>query len=309
MIESGGSRALTRVAAFLAMATVWGLTWIAARWATEAVPPIFLASVRLLAASLLFLAWCLAAGHRLTVAQPGRLLAASLLLNTACYSLLFWGLARTPTGIAGVVNMSLMPVFSMHIGALYREEQITARRLLAVALGAVGLALLFGGGGMGSGGAGEAGGLGLAAVVLATVSYAWGSIVSKPLVRTMPAISVAFWETLVGGVALVPLWLALEGWDTGYVPALLAPRPLASFAFLVLGGSLVGFSIYLWLLREWGAFRAGLYAFVSPAIAVAAGVAVLGEPFGPWEAVGMAVMFGAAALAVGPTRRRELNAS
>jgi drug/metabolite transporter (DMT)-like permease len=51
-------------------------------------------------------------------------------------------------------------------------------------------------------------------------------------------------------------------------------------------------------LRDWDAFRAGLYAFVSPAIAVGVGVAVLGEPFGPPEAVGAVLMFGAAAIAL-----------
>ncbi|MDX3809118.1 MAG: EamA family transporter, partial [Bosea sp. (in: a-proteobacteria)] len=52
------------------------------------------------------------------------------------------------------------------------------------------------------------------------------------------------------------------------------------------------------LLRDWGAFRAGLYAFVSPAIAVGVGVAVLDEPFGLSEAIGAVLMFGAAAIAL-----------
>jgi drug/metabolite transporter (DMT)-like permease len=62
--------------------------------------------------------------------------------------------------------------------------------------------------------------------------------------------------------------------------------------------SIVGFTIYLKLLRDWGPFRSGLYAFVSPVIAVGVGVAVLGESFGPWEAAGAAVLMGATALAL-----------
>ncbi len=60
----------------------------------------------------------------------------------------------------------------------------------------------------------------------------------------------------------------------------------------------MGFTIYLRLLRDWGAFRAGLYAFVSPVIAVSAGIVVLSEPFGWAEGLGAFLMFGAAALAL-----------
>ena len=69
-------------------------------------------------------------------------------------------------------------------------------------------------------------------------------------------------------------------------------------AMLVIAGSLIGFTIYLRLLRDWGAFRAGLYAFISPVIAVGAGVVVLAEPFGPAEAAGALLMFAAAAIAL-----------
>jgi len=137
-------------------------------------------------------------------------------------------------------------------------------------------------------------------VVLGTLSYAWGAIVSKPLVREMQPVAVAFWETLIGGLALLAVSWVLE--PAPAYTALLAGRPLAGLAFLVLGGSLVGFLVYLWLLREWGAFRAGLYAFVSPIIAVAVGVLWAGESFGVWEGVGMAIMLGATALVVQPDR-------
>ena len=73
---------------------------------------------------------------------------------------------------------------------------------------------------------------------------------------------------------------------------------LPALAFLVAAGSLAGFTIYLRLLRDWGAFRAGLYAFVSPAIAVGVGVVALSERFGWAEGLGAVLMFGAAAIAL-----------
>lgn len=297
-----GSGQVLRFLAFLAMAFVWGLTWIAAKWATEASPPVLVAGVRLLFASLFFAGWCALARVRIRTAKVGRLLAASLLVNTGCYSFLFWGVTHAPTGLAAIVNLSLIPVFSMLIGALYGEETISARRLAAVALGAAGLALLFSSRDGTASREGAQVGLGLAAVVVATLSYAWGAIVSKPLVREMPPVAVAFWQTLIGGASLVGIAVMIEPVDLAAFAGMFSGRALAGLAFLVLGGSLVGFSVYLWLLREWGAFRAGLYAFVSPIIAVAVGVIWVGESFGVWEGVGMAIMLGATALVVKPEK-------
>jgi drug/metabolite transporter (DMT)-like permease len=293
-----------RFLAFGAMAVVWGLTWIAAKWALDVAPPVFVAGLRLAGACAGFLLWCLIARLSLAVPRMGRLLSASLLLNTGCYSFLFWGVAHTPTGIAAIVNLSLVPVLSMLVGALYGEETISVRRLAAVALGAVGLTLLFTAREQ-TGGPDESRiGLGLAAIVVATLSYAWGAILSKPLVRAMPPAVVAFWQTLIGAVSLLALSVIVEGFDPGWILALSHGRPFAGMAFLIVGGSLVGFSVYLWLLREWGAFRAGLYAFVSPAIAVWAGVGFAGESFGPWEAFGMVLMLAATGLVVRPEKER-----
>ncbi|MDB5558411.1 MAG: protein of unknown function transrane [Enterovirga sp.] len=301
-LGGAGGAPLLRLSAFLAMAFVWGLTWIAAKWVTDAVPPVFAAGVRLILATLCFGAWCRLGRVRVGTAKVARLASASLLVNTGCYSFLFWGVAHSPSGLAAILNLSLIPVFSMMIGALYGEETVSPRRLAAVALGALGLVLLFA---TRSGNAARDGGelgLGLAAVVVATLSYAWGAIVSKPLVREMPPVAVAFWQTLIGGLSLVLVSAAIEPLSAEVLVRLFQGKALAGLAFLVLGGSLVGFSVYLWLLREWGAFRAGLYAFVSPVIAVLVGALWLGERFGPWEGVGMAIMLGATALVVRPER-------
>ncbi|MGL4974509.1 MAG: EamA family transporter, partial [Bosea sp. (in: a-proteobacteria)] len=98
------------------------------------------------------------------------------------------------------------------------------------------------------------------------------------------------------GLAVISL--ALEPVNAGHLAALVAWPTLPALAFLIVGGSLVGFTVYLRLLRDWGAFRAGLYAFVSPAIAVAVGIIFLKEPLGISEGIGALIMFAAAALAL-----------
>ncbi|HVL20891.1 MAG TPA: DMT family transporter [Amaricoccus sp.] len=208
---------------------------------------------------------------------------------------MFWGVANAPTGISAIVNLALMPIFLVAIGAAYGQERITGRRAGAIGLGILGLVLLF----SGRTGAAESGtraAFGLAAVAIGTLCYAWGSVISRPLTQSMPPLVLAFWETSLGAIGLVPVSILVEGYDPARFAALGNERALLGLAVLVLGGSLGAFSIFLWLVRDWGAFRAGLYAFVSPIIAVAIGIVYAHEPFGWAEAAGGVVMLTATAL-------------
>jgi len=292
-----------QIAAFAVMALIWGLTWLPTKIGAEVVPPIFLAAVRFVLAGLAYGLIAFARKVPLTVTQPGRVLAASLLINTVCYGLLFWGVARAPSGLSAIVNFALMPICIILVGTLYGQERITRRRLGAIALGIGGLVLLF----SGRTGAAQEGAqavLGLTAVAAATLSYAWGTVISRPLMQAMPPLSLAFWETALGALGLILVSLLVEGYDPARFAALGDARAVISLAILVLGGSLAGFTIYLWLVRDWGAFRAGLYAFISPIVAVTAGVTLAAEPFGWPEALGMAVMFTATGLALLEGKRR-----
>ena len=291
---------MTRLVAFAAMALVWGLTWMPMKLASAEVPPILLAAVRFILAGLCFFVWALVARLPLRPVQPGRLIVATLLITVVCYAFVFWGVAHAPTGLAAIVNLSLIPVFTILVGAAAGEEAITGRRIAAIGLGIVGLVALFA---ERMGRVGDTAVVwGLASVVVGTLGYASGAVISRPLTRAMSPIVLACYETFFGGLVLLPVSLAVEGFDPSHLLALTRGAPLFGLLFLVFGGSLTGFSIYLWLVRDWGPFRAGLYAFVSPAVAVAVGVIVQGEHFGPAEAVGMLVMFAATALVVRPEK-------
>ena len=147
---------------------------------------------------------------------------------------------------------------------------------------------------------------GLAAIALGTWLYCFGAVLSRPIAATLPVLALAGWQTLIGGVGLSMVSFALETVEARHFLALVSFPTLPALAFLVAAGSLAGFTIYMRLLRDWGAFRAGLYAFVSPVIAVTVGVVALGESFGWAEGLGAVLMFGAAAIALkkkAPSRR------
>ena len=108
--------------------------------------------------------------------------------------------------------------------------------------------------------------------------------------------ALAILEDITPDLALLDI--VLPGIDGATLAAFLTLPVVASWLFLVLGGSIIAFTLYLRLLRDWGPTRAGLYAFVSPIIAVMLGVFVFDEPFGAYETLGSTLMLGAAALAM-----------
>jgi drug/metabolite transporter (DMT)-like permease len=95
---------------------------------------------------------------------------------------------------------------------------------------------------------------------------------------------------------MAPIAFLAEKPDAGDLAALLRPVPLASLAWLALPSGAAGLVIYLRLIRDWGPTRAGMYAFVSPLVAVALGTWLLGERLGPLEWIGGAAMLAAAGL-------------
>lgn len=282
---------------FAAMCLIWGLTWIAMKIGVTAMPPVMFAALRFIAAGILLLAWRAATGGRFAVHRGDwlRLLAASLFIITFCYAPLFWGIARVASGLAATVNLALVPVGLFLLGLAYGEERFSRRQVVALAVGLVGLALLFAPK-IAADARAELAGIG--AIILGTFAYCWGSILSRPLLRRYSSGLLAGLNTFIGGLAL-GLWSLLAESDAaGSLTALGDPAVLASWLFLVAFGSLAGFTIYLRLLRDWGAARVGMYAFVTPVVAVIAGAAFFGERFGPSELAGMAVLLVATWLAL-----------
>jgi drug/metabolite transporter (DMT)-like permease len=286
---------------FAVMCLVWGLTWLPVKVGAAHVPPVFLAATRFTIAGVLMLAWA----GRDVLKVPGsawwRLTGTALMLNTGNYALLFWGTAHAPSGLAAIVNFAMIPIFTLLASRVIEGQAINGRKVAAIMLGTVGLGFLFATRAMGGLSAAQGDPLeawGLAAVAAGTVLYCAGAVLSRRIAGAMPTLTLAGWQTLIGGIGLTVVSLSLEQVGLADLRALGQWPVLPSVAFLVIGGSLMGFTIYMRLLRDWGAFHAGLYAFVSPAIAVGAGVAALGEPFGIVEAAGALLMFGAAAIAL-----------
>lgn len=279
-------------ALFAAMCLVWGTTWIAVKAGVNAVPPCFFAGTRFVAAGLLLLAWARARGVWRPVPRRDvtRLAAVTLLMVSATYGLLFWGVRFVASGLAAILDLAFMPLALVAIGRLLGEERVTRLQGVGVALGVAGILVLFGPKAL----AGTAGNwvelAGGAAIVASALVYSLGSVLARALVRRYPPVLLSGVTTLGGGTVLLAGSLLAEPGARTAASFAWGARAWVAWLFLVLFGSLVAFTIYLRLIGAWGAARAGSYAFVSPVVAVLLGMAVFGEAVDGRELAGMAAM-------------------
>lgn len=286
---------------FVLISIIWGLTWVPIQIGSTRLPPLLFATTRGVAAGVILLLVTRLRGRSIDVARRDwpRVLAVGALCYTVTYALLFWGAARLDSGVTAVVNLTVLPVGLLVIGAVVGQARIGLRNAGAIGIGVLGLVLL----NLDSLAVeGDAISLGTLAVAGSGLAYAGGTIVSKACIaRCSPAV-LAGWAQLLGAVMLLGLSAWLEDWRVGDLVALGEPAVLGSWLFLVVFGSIVAFTAYLRLLQVWPPHRAGMYAFVSPCVALLVGTLGRGEILGAIQGIGVALLLGAAVIALRPDR-------
>lgn len=290
---------------FALVCLIWGTTWLAMKMGVASVPPVFFGGTRFVAAGLVLLgaAWALGGVRRLTRGEVGRLSLLQLLLVVLTYAPLFWAIRFVPSGLAAVLDLALMPVCLVVFGIVFGEERWTRSRAVALGFGFVGLGVLFGPDIVAP--TDTIGLLGAGAILFSTVVYSLGSVIARPLAKTLDTVFMSGLTILPGGLVLT---LGAAVLEPGGAAAARFDWPLAAWGgwlFLVVFGSLVAFTAYLRLIAAWGPARAGSYAYVSPVLAVAVGVTLLGERIGVRDCAGMALLLAAAffSLRSGPPGR------
>jgi drug/metabolite transporter (DMT)-like permease len=254
---------------------VWGSTYLAIRVLVETMPPLLSGGVRfMLAGAILYLVLLVRKGRegvRFTRAQLVSCLIVGTLLVTGGNGLVMVGELDVPSGLAALIIASV-PLWVI----VYRRiagEAISPGTLAGVAFGFVGLALLL----LPSGGNEEVTSwVGLLLLFLAAPSWALGSFLSKrrPL-PSDPFLSTAV-QMLLGGATSIIAGLA-RGEAGGVDFGSFSHDSLIAFAYLVVIGSLVAFSAYVWLLQHAPISKVATYAYVNPIIAIFLGWAILSE--------------------------------
>jgi drug/metabolite transporter (DMT)-like permease len=284
---------------FAILCVVWGLNWLAMKAAVTAVPPGFLSGTRWTFAGLVLLAWRRMHGQSLRIPPriAGRLVLISVLLISINAVIMLYGLRYVGTGLAAVISSGSTPIGMLGFAVLLGQERFSLRQVGAFALGLAGIVLLFGPKAA-AGRLDTSELLGAIAITVGNLFYCYGSVLARPVMRVISPPLLTAMTNFIGGSILLAFSLAFE---PGVGQALTGNWGLAAWAgwlFMVMAGSLGATVIYFFLVRDWGAIRTGTNAFISPVIAVLAGMLVLGERLDGIEAAGMVLMLAGAAIAL-----------
>ena len=286
---------LKLVVAYAAIYVIWGSTYLAILFAIETLPPFLMAGVRFLIAGGLLYAWARLHGRAAppTRAQWIATAIIGLLMLSAGNGLLVWSETRVASGVAALL-VGIVPCWMVLIDWLRpRGTRPTFQIVLGLALGLAGMFWLIGPDALLGGGRADF--LGAGAVLLGSLSWAAGSIYSRHAVSSPSPFFATAMQMLAGGALLLLLGVALgEPWR--FDPAAFSTKSIAGLAYLIVFGSIVAFTAYVWLLRVSTPARVSTYAYINPVVAVFLGWSLAGEPLTPRMLVAAAVIVSGVAL-------------
>ena len=278
---------------------LWGSTFAGMRYAVATIPPFVMASGRFFIAGLILYAICALRGK----ARPSRddLVRAAvtgftlLLLGNGTTA---WTVQYLPTGLNSLL-LSLSPVWMAIIAFAWGGERPTRLAIVGMLLGFAGLALLL------QPKATSALPLWPAVIaVIASVAWSFGSIYQRRAPKSSSLVLSTALQMLFGG-AFLAVEAAVSGqWSTFDIHAV-AASSLGGFVYLLVFGSLIAYSAYLYTMQTASTALASTYAYVNPIVAVILGMLLFHERFTPLEALASAIILAGVSLMVLPARSSQ----
>jgi len=279
--------------AFSAIYFLWGATFLAIRVAVLEIPPFFTAGVRFFTAGGLLYLFMRLRGQPAPSAQQWRGIAViAVCMFVVTYAAIFWAEQFVPSGITAVLEATL-PLIAMVLEVfVFRRQPFQWRMLVAVALGFCGIALLL------WSDTGRSFGVFPCLVILAgSIAWTLGAVLTRSmsLPKSVPLAAGA--EMMLGGAVLLALAVVTgELHPFPHIPL----RAAVALLYLIVGGSLVAFTAYVWLLARMPATRVASHAYVNPLVAVALGYFMGGETITPRMLFASALVVGSVFLILKP---------
>jgi drug/metabolite transporter (DMT)-like permease len=271
------------ILAFAIIYLVWGSTFLAIRIGVRELPPFLFAAMRFLLAGLALYLWMIAKGERSpTGRQWMSAVLLALLIFVVDYGLLFWAEQRVPSGIAAVM-MATIPLFTAVAEIiLLGTQKLTLRLALALLIGLSGVAVLM----LPSLSLGAPiDRTGAAALIFAAMGWSVASSLTRKLPLPQSPVMNSGAQMLAGGLLLSLASAALGEFHRFHLSAVSLGAWLA-LLYLIVPGSIVAFTAYLWLLNRESPTKVGTYAYVNPVVAVLLGY-FLGD-----EGLGLRIILG-----------------
>ena len=262
------------ILSFFAIYVLWGTTFLAIRIAVEELPPLFAAGARFFTAGVLLYAFMRAKGEaKPTLIQWRNLTIMALLMFVAEYGPLFWAEKYVPSGVVSVLAATL-PILTLILEMLVlRQQRMRPMLAAAVVMGFAGVAILLIPGGQ----------IHLAlvpclAILAGATTWSLGSVLTRSmeLPKSRPVTAGA--AMLLGGAMLLAL---SAGFGEMHPFPHISLRAIYALLYLIVFGSLLAFTAFVWLLAHMPATRVSSHAYVNPIVAVALGYFAAGEIITP----------------------------
>ena len=287
--------------AFAIIYLVWGSTFLAIRIGVREVPPFLLAALRFLVAGSVLSGWMIARGTRLPSPREwASVLVIAFLIFVVDYGLVFWAERRVPSGVTAVI-MATIPLFmALSEITILRTQKLTARLALALLIGIGGVAVLMSRSvSLGGEPVDRTGALGL---IVGAVGWSVASALSRKLPLPGSKVMSSGVQMLAGGV-LLALAAAALGEFREFNPSTVSRGAWLALLYLIVFGSIVAFTAYVWLIHHVSPTRVGTYAYVNPVVAVLLGYFLAGEALGARTVLGTLLVL-ASVLVIVTTRAR-----
>jgi drug/metabolite transporter (DMT)-like permease len=284
------------IAAFAALYTIWGSTYLAIHYAVETIPPFLMGGTRFVIAGLILY---LLARQRGAVAptrpQWRAATITGILLLVGGNGAVIWSEQHVASGLVALI-VAIVPLWMVALDWLRPGGTRPGRAVfLGLALGLIGLLLLIGPDAIASHGASRIDVRAALVPGVGSLLWALGSIFSRYAPRPPSAQLTTGMQMLAGGAAFLVVSV-LAGEPRHFSLAAVTAPSWLGYLYLVTFGSLLGFTAYIYLLGATTPAKASTYAYVNPVVAVILGWAVVGEPLTPRMLAAAAIILGAVAL-------------
>ena len=293
MTTTSSSQRRLALFAWFAVCLIWGTTYLGIRISLETMPPMLMGGLRWTLAGGALTLYMVARGERLHGRDTlrGAVLLGFLMLVLGNGGVV-WAEQHVPSGLAAVV-VAASPFWMAGVETFYPDgERLKLTTLIGLILGFAGIVLLVWPELMHGGTGGRNFLLGMLSLQVACFGWSVGSSYSKRHARGDNIFAATAAQMLAGGVMMLAIGTARGEWTA----LTFSPRSAAAFAYLTTIGAVGGFVAYTYALRHLPVSLVSLYAYINPVIAVALGVAILGEPFTLRMAAAAALVLGGVAV-------------
>ncbi len=272
--------------AYIAVCIVWGSTYLGIRIGVSDFPPELFAGIRNLVAGSIMLLYARLRGLEF----PGSLIDLRKLATVGFFmlcgsmGLITYAEQWVHSGVTSLLVAACPLMMALIEMIIYRENILDIKGWAGLLIGFGGVGVLV----MSASSTGSIDILGSMLVLLAAFSWATGSVYSKRMKAAGSIVTHIGIQMLTGGIVLTVIGLLLGEASRVRITA----RSMAAMAYLIIFGSLLAYSCYIYILKKWPSARAGTYAYINPLVAVFLGALVLGEPVTFYTIISMAVILG-----------------